>query len=152
MAEKQTITKADVGVLDLSKDNPKVTLFPRTLMLSEIKAGDVVVFVDQSLNVHPRCTVDSHAESNNALAGKTGVVIGVDANAPGKVVAVCLKDKVAFGHSCDGRVPNGQGAYAMPDHLYTVNAWSQHRELATAAVDEQKKIDAMVSTFMGSAK
>lgn len=147
--DAETITAADVGVLDLSKgDEAKVEPYPTSLTFESLKLGMDVVFVDDEFNVHPTCHVGAPHESNQDLIGKLGRVVAIDPSAPGKTVALCMKDKVSFGHSCDGRVPQGHGAYAMPDHLYTVDAWKRHEELAVAALDKQKAIDALLVDFV----
>lgn len=120
-----------------------------TLQMNEIKPGMVVVFVNHSLNDHPQCWVDVPHETNaSAVSGKTAMVVAVDPNAPGKQVAVCFKDAIANGHSCDGRVPHGHGAYVLAEHLYTPEAHLAH----TASHDQvhvaQKAINDLLKGFV----
>lgn len=120
-----------------------------TLSLSDLKPGMQVTFVDHALNDHPTCWVDTPHESNAAaLSGKTALVVAVNPDQPGKVVALCFKDKVSGGHSCDGRVPHGHGAYALPEHVYSADAHVAHRAAHDKTHAEQAAIDALLKGFL----
>lgn len=149
----ETITAADVGVLDLTSkgDATKVRRFPRAATFADLRPGVEVVFVDAKLNVHQTVHVDADHESNE-LGGAVGKVIAVEPNRPGKMVALCMKKPYRFGHSCDGRVPHGHGAYAMPGHLYTLEDWKLHGELAEGAAAKQKEVDALIAGYAEIAK
>lgn len=119
-----------------------------TCTLQDLKPGMSVVFVDQSLNTHPICWVDAPYVDNAALLGKVAMVVAVEPTKPGKIVALCLKEKIPLGHSCDGRVPEGHGTYALPEHLYTVAAWEEHQKAAVAALEEQNAINDLLKGFV----
>lgn len=123
---------------------------PQTLSIDDVKPGMVVVFVDHNLNTHPACWVEAPHETNGAaLAGKTAMVVAVEPQKPGKVVALCFKDEIPFGHSCDGRVPDKHGAYALPGHLYTPETYAKHKLSAGNVATQQVAIDTMLKSFLG---
>ena len=123
---------------------------PQTLALADLTPGMVVVFVDHTLNTHPACWVDAPHETNGAaLAGKTAMVVAVEPGKPGKIVALCFKDAIPFGHSCDGRVPDKHGAYALPEHLYLPDTHAQHKAAHANVRTQQTAIDALLKGFLG---
>jgi hypothetical protein len=120
-----------------------------TLSLQDLKPGMVVVFVDQTLNDHPACWVSSPFESEaEALSGKAAMVVAIDPDKPGKTVALCFKEKLAVGHSCDGRVPQGHGFYALPEHLYAPDAHEAHQHAHDVTAVQQTQIDALLKGFV----
>ena len=122
---------------------------PQTYSIKDLKPGMTVVFVDHTLNEHPIAMVSVPLETNAAaLAGKLAKVIAVDPHNPGKQVAVCFKEKIEFGHSCDGRVPHGYGAYVLPEHLYSEDAHAKHTANHKAAAADQAAIDEMLKGFV----
>lgn len=122
-----------------------------TYHISQLKAGMQVVFVDTALNTHPTCYVDAPYETNiKSLAGLTALVICVEPANPGKVVGLCFRQKIAGGHSCDGRVPDGHGAYALPEQLYAPDTHVAHVQASKDAAAEQIKIDELLASFMAS--
>lgn len=147
--DTMTITASDVAVLDLRETPaPPSARLPVALTLGQLKPGMTVAFIDSRLNVHPTCWVDAVAESNADLLGRVAMVVAVDPTAPGKVIALCLKEAIPTGHSCDGRVPAGHGAYALPEHLYTLEALAAHRSAAERALAQQAVIDDMLKGFV----
>lgn len=148
--DTMTITAADVAVLDLrAEPAPAKARLPVALTIDKIKPGMTVAFIDARLNVHPTSWVDAPAESNTDLLGRPAMVIAVDAAAPGKVIALCLKEAIPTGHTCDGRVPAGHGAYALPEHLYTLEDLETHRAASEQALAKQAVIDDLLKGFLG---
>lgn len=102
----------------------------KPLKLQDIKLGDVVVFIDRSLNVGD-CYVPS-PRSSVPLDGLVGAVVRIDARtdhgascaskkpvaedeeheacncgySPGKQLTVVLKDPHPLAHACDGFAPD----------------------------------------------
>jgi hypothetical protein len=121
----------------------------QTYNIQDLKPGMPVVFVDQNLNDHPVCWVDTPHETNaDALAGKTALIVAVEPDKTGKQVALCFKEKIPGGHSCDGRVPHGYGAYALAEHLYSPETFAEHQAAHKAVHEEQVKIDEMLKGFV----
>lgn len=117
--------------------------------IEDLKPGMTVVFIDQSLNTHPTCWVASPMESNEeAMGGKTAMIVAIEPNKPGKVIALCFKDVIGGGHSCDERVPHGHGAYALPEHLYSKASWEAHKAADKTAAVEQTAISEMLKGFL----
>jgi hypothetical protein len=146
VTEKLTITAVDVGTLVVGA--PKT--FPRGLALKELKPGMLVMFVDQRLNTHPTCWVSApNIENLTNLVGVPAMVVAIGTE-PGKIVALALKAKTKLCHSCDGRVPDGHGVYALPEHLYTLDAWQQHEALSKAADAEQTAINELLKDFVAA--
>jgi hypothetical protein len=142
--EKMTIAIEDVATIDApSIGNAR----PRTLHFDELKIGMRVAFVDDTLNKFPRSHVPVPHESNEAIAGRVLLVVGLDAVTPGKTVGVYCKEPIPGGHSCDGRVPDGHGLYLLPDHLYTIAALTEHQRMAEHAVVEHRAIASMIEEF-----
>lgn len=120
-----------------------------TLSIQDIKPGMTVMIVDQMLNDHPACWVETPLESAAAeLSGKAAMVVAVDLAKPGKTVALCFKEKVACGHTCDGRVPAGHGWYVLPEHVYTLEEHTAHQRTHDGVVEQQAQIDAMLKGFV----
>lgn len=111
----------------------------RTYTLDELRPGLKVVFVDVHLN-DPASFVDTPAESNaDFLSGRLAMVVDVNPDRVGKVVALAFKDPVFGGHSCDGLVPDGHGFWALPEHLYSESDWEEHELAYTKALETDRK-------------
>jgi hypothetical protein len=155
--DTMTLTAADVGTLVVGDEavppSADVIVPPQTLDFDTLKPGQTVFFVDHTLNTHPACHVEAPHETNaSALAGKLCMVIAVEPEkaSVGKAVAVCFKEPINYGHSCDGRVPHGHGAYVRPGHLYTPEAYAAHQVASVHVALEQKRIDEMLKGFVTS--
>lgn len=120
----------------------------RSLSLPELKPGMRVVFVDETYNVHVVSRVDAPVMSfTKALSGKELLVISVEPHNPGKQVGIYSKIKMPFGNSLDGRVPHGHGLYVLPEQLYTVEMYEEHKKAFDIASTRQIEIDEMLKAY-----
>lgn len=124
---------------------------PTGLVLSQLKVGMVVMFIDARLNTHPLSFVKAPYVENLAnLAGVPAMVVALT-DEPGKRVGLAMKTLIPLAHSCDGRVPQGHGVWALPEHLYTVEAYAQHQALAAKVTSDQNSIATMLQGFLVAA-
>lgn len=119
----------------------------KTYALEDLKPGMRVVFVDDRLNAGHDSYVEMLPETSGpALRGRVAIVVLVQ-DVPGKKIGLCFKENVG-GHTCDGRVPEGHGMWALPQNLYSEDAWEEHKAMAAEDVIAQKKIDDLLAGFV----
>ena len=112
----------------------------------EIKPGARAVFVDDALNCggpFDRVACDSNKA---ALAGRECVVVIVQ-DVPGKRVGVYFREAVAHGHTLDGRVAAGHGAWVVADDLYAPEDHAEHKVASESWAAERSAADALVAAF-----
>ncbi len=100
--------------------------------IEDLKPGMKVVVIDERLNCGSSGDQFGAPETGfGPIAGCEGIVVAVQPDVPGKLVAVCFKKKLPGnqGHVCDGLVPDslrGHGYWLRPEHLYSVDEHKAH--------------------------
>lgn len=124
----------------------------RTLTTGELKEGMDVIFVDDTLNVHPLSTVDVPFESNApSLRGKRCRVVRIQPNVPGKKIGVVFKDEINGGIDLDGFLPPKwitHGAWLVEGLLYTSEMYAEHKAAAERATGiDREAIEKLLEDF-----
>lgn len=116
---------------------------------SEIKVGDRVVIIDARLNSGAPSDVPVAINNPRAPFGKEGIVVALQdpEKHPGKLVALCMREPVSFGHTCDGLVPSGRGVWSRPEHLYRPEDHIVHAEASHAWIDQQERARAIYEAY-----
>lgn len=124
----------------------------RTLSMSELKVGMDVVFVDDTLNVHPTCFVDVPFESNvGQLRGRKARIVRVQPDIVGKKVGIVFQEKIEGGLSLDNMLPPKyaeHGAWVLPEHLYTPEMHQEHIEAAAAVGVDRTEVEKALEGFL----
>jgi hypothetical protein len=123
----------------------------RTLSIGELQVGMDVVFIDDSLNVHPTAFVDTpyHTHADH-MRGRLARIVKIQ-DVPGKKVGIAFKEPIDSGLPLDGLLPakyEKHGAWVLPDHLYTPEMYDEHKAAAAGVGIDREEVEKALEGFL----